>query len=218
MKHLIVFLILISGFTLQNCYKDAINEDKIEKKVIVLDPDKFDVKSFLSSIQGRDGGQNPFNFPESGVTYNPFTAKHTQTAANLSLVDSVSYFRISEVDAFAWDTYWDVYNITYFFKNNTTLVLSRTYAPAYLGQTSTIYPNIAHNQLYSSNPNTYVTIDRTTKREKYVDVYCGKNDKIRLFYVYTVPGLINTAPAIVDTVPINGKICNSSVFNFAFII
>ena len=202
------------GFLIGCLNEEIENETKvfIEQKVMTLDVEKFDKKAFLESLPAglRDGGQNGFNAPASGVTYNPFTG-FNYTVANLRLIDSVKYIRISDANANAWDIYWDIYNITYHFKNGSTLVLDRTYAPETLGQFATYIPNVANNQLELGNNKNYVAFSRINKKEKYTDFGCGL-EKYRFYYSIK----IETDSVRVST--INSKNCGSNNFVVQFIV
>lgn len=214
MKRLFVFSLIIIGFMfVTNCYKDEqpiVNQNHV--KVISVDIEKFDPVKFLAEVSiGRSGGQQNFNFPLSGVLYNPFTAQHTQIVMNLSKVDSVTYSKISTINAFAFNIQWGEYDIVYYFKDGTTRTFLDNYAPKSLGNYSVIIPNVIYNQLKPTNTYNYVSISRTTKSEKYPDLNCGTL-KSRLFYIHQF------GPDSMGVFAITGKNCNSSVFNYEFLV
>ncbi|MFZ1704338.1 MAG: hypothetical protein WAT79_08320 [Saprospiraceae bacterium] len=213
MKRALIFCLIIMGFMFStNCYKEPIIPDPQYEKVISLDIEKFDSKAFMESLPAgaRDGGQNGFNAPASGVTYNPFTG-FNYTVANLRLVDSVKYVKTSDVNANAWDIYWDLYNITYHFKNGSTLVLGRTYAPESLGDFATYIPNVIYNQLDPGNNKNFVAFSRINKKERYTDFGCGV-EKFRFYYSIK----IENDSTRVST--INSKNCVTDAFITQFII
>lgn len=158
----------------------------------------------------RDGGQNPFHFMTDQVTYDPFKPGSPQEAANLQRLDSVKYFRTSQVDAFAFDTSFDIYNITQYFKDGSTKTLSRVYAESELGNTYTYIPDADFNQLAVNNPANTITLKRSVKAEPYFDYGCGRSKK-RFNYTH----YFNSDSVAVNT--INGDRCASNVFSYQLI-
>ena len=208
MKHLI-FITAITGllvFTL-GCLKDEISKD--QNTEIVQSKKYFSIDDFNHS-GFRDGGQNPFQFMTSQVEYDPFRPGYPQTVINIQRLDSVKYFRISEPNAGAFDTEFDIYNITYFFKDGSTKQSSRIYAESILGAAYTYLPDTDYNQLAVNNPNNFETLKRGTRAESYPDHDCGKVKK-RVSYTH----YFNLDSVGVS--PINGDRCASNVFSYQLI-
>lgn len=211
MKHLI-FITAITGlliFTL-GCLKDDLN--KTENTQVVQSKKYFSIDDFNSIEFGgfRDGGQNAFQFATSQVEYDPFKPGYPQTVINIQRLDSVKYFRTSEPNAGAFDTEFDIYNITYFFKDGTTKTSNRIYAESILGNSYTYLPNTDYNQLSVNNPVNYVTLKRGVRSETYVDNGCGKVKK-RFPYTH----YFNIDSIGINT--IDGDRCSSNVFSYQLI-
>ena len=208
MKHLI-FITAITGllvFTL-GCLKDEISKD--QNTEIVQSKKYFSIDDFNHS-GFRDGGQNPFQFMTSQVEYDPFRPGYPQTVINIQRLDSVKYFRISEPNAGAFDTEFDIYNITYFFKDGSTKQSSRIYAESILGAAYTYLPDTDYNQLAVNNPNNFETLKRGTRAESYPDHDCGK---VKKRFSYTHYFNLDS----VGVSPINGDRCASNVFSYQLI-
>lgn len=176
----IIFIITITGlliFTL-GCLKDELTKAEPQQ---AKTHNYFNIEDFEPS--GRDGGQQPFHFMTSQVEYNPFKPGAPQTAINLQRLDSTKYQRIAEPNAGAWDTNFDIYNITYYFKDGTTKTTGRIYAESVIGNSYTYIPDTDYNQLAVNNPVNYVTLTRSRKYETYSDNGCGKI-KRRYFYTH----------------------------------
>lgn len=216
MKH-IIFITAITGllvFTL-GCLKDEVSKEQntqVVKTHKYFSIDDFEMTGF------RDGGQNPFLFMTSGLLYDPFKPGSPQTAFNLHKVVKSEYFRISEPNAFAWDTYWDIYNVTFYFTDGTTKYLSRVYVENSIGSTHTNYHNVNYNQLEISNPNNYVVLVRGRKYENYIDNECGI-PKRRYEYINYFGRTINGV-SVLDSVGANtlqAIKCNTSVLSYNLI-
>ena len=204
----IIFITVITGllvFTL-GCLKDEMTKE--QNTQIVQSKKYFNVDDF--EMTGRDGGQQPFHFMTSQVEYNPFKPGYPQTAINLQRLDSTKYQRIGTPNAGAWGTTFDIYNITYYFKDGTTKSTGRIYAESVIGNSHTYYPDNTYNQLSVNNPANYVTLKRSAKAEKYADNICGK---IKRRFNYT--HYFNTDSVGVNT--IDGDRCNSNVFSYQLI-
>lgn len=211
MKH-IIFITAITGllvFTL-GCLKDEISKE--QNTQVVQSKKYFSVDDFNSIEFGgfRDGGQNAFQFATSQVEYDPFKPGYPQTVINIQRLDSVKYFRTSEPNAGAFDTEFDIYNITYFFKDGTTKTSNRIYAESILGNSYTYLPNTDYNQLSVNNPVNYVTLKRGVRSETYVDNGCGKVKK-RFPYTH----YFNIDSIGINT--IDGDRCSSNVFSYQLI-
>jgi len=208
----LIFITAITGllvFTL-GCLKDEISK---EQSTEIVQPKKyFSIDDFNSPEFGgiRDGGQNAFQFATSQVEYDPFKLGYPQTVINIQRLDSVKYFRISEPNAGAFNTEFDIYNITYFFKDGSTKQSNRIYAESILGAAYTYLPNTDYNQLSVNNPVNYVTLKRGTRSEPYVDNGCGK---VKRRFPYT--HYFNTDSIGVNT--IDGDRCSSNVFSYQLI-
>lgn len=208
MKH-IIFITAITGllvFTL-GCLKDEISKE--QNTQVVQSKKYFSVDDFNHS-GFRDGGQNAFQFATSQVEYDPFKQGYPQTVINIQRLDSVKYFRISEPNAGAWDTEFDIYNITYYFKDGSTKQSNRIYAESILGAEYTYLPDTDYNQLSVNNPVNYVTLKRGTRSETYVDNGCGK---VKNRFPYT--HYFNTDSVGINT--IDGDRCSSNVFSYQLI-
>ena len=208
----LIFITAITGllvFTL-GCLKDELA--KTENTEIVQSKKYFSIDDFNSIEFGgfRDGGQNAFQFATSQVEYDPFKQGYPQTVINIQRLDSVKYFRISEPNAGAFDTEFDIYNITYFFKDGSTKQSSRIYAESILGNQFTYLPDTDYNQLAVNNPNNFETLKRGTRPEPYPDHDCGKEKKR---FTYTHYFNLDS----VGVSPINGDRCSSNVFSYQLI-
>ncbi len=208
MKHLI-FITAITGllvFTL-GCLKDDLN--KTENTQVVQSKKYFSIDDF--EITGfRDGGQNAFQFMTSQVEYDPFKPGYPQTVINIQRLDSVKYFRISEPNAGAFDTEFNIYNITYYFKDGSTKQSNRIYAESILGNSYTYLPDTDYNQLAVNNPNNFETLKRGVRSEPYPDHDCGK---VKKRFSYTHYFNLDS----VGVSPINGDRCVSNVFSYQLI-
>lgn len=217
MRHLI-FITTIVGllvFTL-GCLKEEIGNDSV-KTGKYFNIEDFDPVAFLVKYL-RDGGQNPFLFMTSGVLYDPFKPGSPQTVINLQKVVKSEYFRISEPNAFAWDTDWDVYNVTFYFTDGTIKYFSRVYVENSIGAVHTHYHNLAYNQLPISNPNNYVVLVRSRNYEKYWDNECGI-EKRRYEYINYFGRTLNGV-AVLDSMGANtlqAIKCNTSVLSYNLI-
>lgn len=203
MKHLI-FITAITGllvFTL-GCLKDEIEQPETKGHKY------FSIDDYQA---GRDGGQQPFHFMTDQVEYDPFKPGYPQTAINLQRLDSTKYQRIGTPNAGAWGTTFDLYNITYYFKNGTTKTTGRIYAESVIGASHTYYPDLIYNQLSVNNPVNFITLKRGTRSEPYVDNGCGK---VKRRFPYT--HYFNQDSVGVNT--IDGDRCNSNVFSYQLII
>lgn len=216
MKH-IIFITAITGllvFTL-GCLKDEMTKE--QNTQVVQSKKYFNVDDF--EITGfRDGGQNAFQFMTSQVEYDPFKPGYPQTVINIQRLDSVKYFRISEPNAGAFNTEFDIYNITYYFKDGTTKTSNRIYAESILGASYTYLPDTDYNQLAVNNPVNYITLKRGVRSENYVDNGCGKVKK-RFPYTHYFGQTINGLP-VFDSIGVNtidGDRCNSNVFSYQLI-
>lgn len=207
MKQIITFTLI---FMIFGCLKDEIPKE--QNTQVVQSKKYFSIDDFNSpEFEGiRDGGQNTFQFMTSMVEYDPFKPGYPQTAINIQRMDSVKYFRISEPNAGAFGTEFDIYNITYYFKDGTTKLSSRIYAESVIGASHTYYPDNTYNQLSVNNPSNYVTLKRSTRAETYADNGCGK---IKRRFNYT--HYFNTDSVGVNT--IDGDRCNSNVFSYQLI-
>lgn len=205
-----VFFILFSISVI--CGALACLKEDMPKQIVNADQKShkyFTIESYdMSGL--RDGGQNAFHFETSQVTYDPFKPGYPQEAANLQRLDSVKYFRASQVDAFAFDTSFDIYNITQYFKDGSTKTLSRVYAESELGNTYTYIPDADFNQLAVNNPANTITLKRSLKAESYFDYGCGRSKK-RFNYTH----YFNNDSVAVNT--INGDRCASNVFSYQLI-
>lgn len=219
MKHFIFItaITVLLVFTL-GCLKDEIT--KTENTQVVKSHKYFNVDDFDSLEFGgiRDGGQNAFQFMTSMVEYDPFKPGYPQTVINIQRLDSVKYFRTSQPNANAFDTEFDIYNITYFFKDGTTKTSSRIYAESIIGDSYTYLPDTDYNQLAVNNPNNYIVLKRGLRSENYVDNSCGKVKK-RFPYTHyfgrTVNGIL-----ILDSIGVNtidALQCNTNVFSYQLI-
>lgn len=211
MKH-IIFITAITGllvFTL-GCLKDEISKE--QNTQVVQSKKYFSIDDFNSIEFGgfRDGGQNAFQFATSQVEYDPFKPGYPQTVINIQRLDSVKYFRTSEPNAGAFDTEFDIYNITYYFKDGSTKQSNRIYAESILGNSYTYLPNTDYNQLSVNNPVNYVTLKRGVRSETYVDNGCGKVKK-RFPYTH----YFNIDSIGINT--IDGDRCSSNVFSYQLI-
>lgn len=208
MKH-IIFITAITGllvFTL-GCLKDEISKE--QNTQVVQSKKYFSVDDFNHS-GFRDGGQNAFQFATSQVEYDPFKPGYPQTVINIQRLDSVKYYRTSQPNANAFDTEFDIYNITYFFKDGTTKTSNRIYAESILGNSYTYLPNTDYNQLSVNNPVNFITLKRGVRSEPYVDNGCGK---IKRRFPYT--HYFNNDSIGVNT--IDGDRCSSNVFSYQLI-
>jgi hypothetical protein len=208
MKQILVITTILSllFFTL-GCLKDEISKE--QNTEIVQSKKYFSIDDF--EITGfRDGGQNPFQFATSQVEYDPFRPGYPQTVINIQRLDSVKYFRISEPNAVAWDTEFDIYNITYYFKDGSTKQSNRIYAESILGNQFTYLPDTDYNQLAVNNPNNFETLKRGTRAESYPDHDCGK---VKKRFPYTHYFNLDS----VGVSPINGDRCSSNVFSYQLI-
>lgn len=219
MKHLI-FITAITGlliFTL-GCLKDDIEQkNQNQNTVKYFNIEDFKIDDFIKKYV-RDGGQNPFLFLTSGLLYNPFSAASPQTAINLQKVIKSEYFRISEPNAFAWDRYWDIYNVTFYFTDGTIKYFGRVYVENAIGAVHTHYHNVAYNQLAVSNPNNYVVLIRGRNYEKYIDSECGI-EKRRFEYIHYFGRSLNGV-AVLDSIgasTLESIKCNTSVFSYQLI-
>lgn len=221
MKHLIpIFLPLLLAFIIVGCFKDEVSK---EQNIEVIQTKKyfsvedFDPVQFLIKYL-RNGGQNPFLFITSGLLYDPFKPGSPQTAFNLQKVVKSEYFRISEPGAYAWDKYWDIYNVTFYFADGTTKYLSRVYVENSIGAIHTHYHNINYNQVAISNPNNYVVLVRGARYEKYWDNYCGLEKRRYPYTSYfgrTIDGL-----SVLDSVGTNtleSSQCNANILSYQLI-
>lgn len=205
----IIFITAITGllvFTL-GCLKDEISKEQntqVVKSHKYFNVDDFEITGF------REGGHNPFHFVTSHVEYDPFKPGAPQTAINLQRLDSTKYFRIANPNAGAWDTEFDIYNITYYFKDGTTKLSSRIYAESVLGNQFTYIPDTDYNQLAVNNPINYVKLTRSRKAETYTDNCCGKV-KRRYFYTHH----FNQDSVGFNT--IDGSSCNGTYFSWQLI-
>ena len=208
MKYLILTLFMMFAFI--QCNKD--DQDHITQetpKVTYLDPEGFDMRAFMKEIQGRDGGQNSFMMEQTAVLYNPFTARHTQEAFNIRLLTRVEYFRVSIVNAYAWDRSWDIYNVNFIYADGSIVTRGRVYANAAFGNFHIHYPQVINNQVLPGNNQRFVKLERTTQREKYPDKDFGVI-KNRLFYVHYFE---------LDSIglgAINSRTFGGTVYNFLF--
>ena len=205
----LIFITAITGllvFTL-GCLKDEISKD--QNTQVVQSKKYFSIDNFDHS-GFRDGGQNAFQFMTSQVEYDPFRPGYPQTVINIQRLDSVKYFRVSEPNAGAFDTEFDIYNITYFFKDGSTKQSNRIYAESVLGNSYTYLPDTDYNQLAVNNPNNFETLKRGTRPEPYPDHDCGKEKK-RFLYVH----YFNLDSVGVSV--INGDRCASNVFSYQLI-
>lgn len=215
LKFIVAFFILLFFVT---CSKE--DQPFVENQVKThkyFNVDDFDPSAFLKKYS-RDGGQNPFLFITSGLLYDPFKPGSPQTAMNLQKVVKSEYFRISEPNANAWDTEWDVYNVTFYFTDGTTKYFSRVYVENSIGATYTHYHNVAYNQLPISNPNNYVILVRGRKYEKYIDNECGI-EKRRFEYINYFGRTVNGV-AVLDSIGVStlqAIKCNSSVLSYNLI-
>ncbi len=209
MKHLI-FITAITGllvFTF-GCLKD---EMKKEQNTQVVKTHKYFNVDYFEMTGFRDGGQNAFQFMTSMVEYDPFKPGYPQTAINIQRLDSVKYFRISEPNAGAFDTDFDIYNITYYFIDGTTKTSNRIYAESIIGNSYTYLPDTDYNQLSVNNPVNFITLKRGVRSEPYVDNGCGK---VKRRFPYT--HYFNADSVGVNT--IDGDRCSSNVFSYQLII
>lgn len=218
MKFKTLFIINILILGMYGCLKDDSSiMPEAAKTHKYFSIDDFDPAAFLTKYL-RDGGQNPFLFLTSGLLYDPFKPGSPQTAFNLQKVVRSEYFRISEPNANAWDTEWDVYNVTFHFVDGTTKYLSRVYVENSIGAIHTHYHNVNYNQVAISNPNNYVVLVRGTRAETYIDNACGKVKKrfpYTHFFGHTVDGA-----AVLDSIGVNtldAIQCNSNVFSYQLI-
>lgn len=218
MKFKTLFIINILILAMYGCLKDDSSiMQEAAKTHKYFSIDDFDPAAFLT-IHLRDGGQNPFLFLTSGLLYDPFKPGSPQTAFNLQKVVRSEYFRISEPNANAWDTEWDVYNVTFYFVDGTTKYLSRVYVENSIGAIHTHYHNVNYNQVAISNPNNYVVLVRGTRFEKYWDNYCGL-EKRRYPYTNYFGRTLNGV-AVLDSVGTNtleAIKCNTSVLSYNLI-
>lgn len=208
MKH-IIFITAITGllvFTL-GCLKDEISKE--QNTQVVQSKKYFSVDDFNHS-GFRDGGQNAFQFATSQVEYDPFKPGYPQTVINIQRLDSVKYFRTSEPNANAFDTEFDIYNITYYFKDGSTKQSNRIYAESILGNSYTYLPDTNYNQLAVNNPNNFETLKRGVRSEPYPDHDCGK---VKKRFSYTHYFNLDS----VGVSPINGDRCASNVFSYQLI-
>ena len=202
-KLTIIFSFII-GFLI-GCYDD-LPDDSVESTNThkYFNVDDFEMTGF------RDGGQQPFQFMTSQVEYDPFKPGYPQTVVNIQRLDSVKYFRISQPNAGAFDTEFDIYNITYFFKDGSTKQSNRIYAESILGNSYTYLPDTDYNQLAVNNPVNFITLKRGVKSETYADNICGK---VKRRFPYT--HYFNNDSIRVNT--IDGDRCNSNVFSYQLI-
>jgi len=210
MKFKTLLLINILILAMYGCLKD---DDSIMPEAAkthkYFNIDDFDPAAFLTKYL-RDGGQNAFQFMTSMVEYDPFKSGYPQTVINIQRLDSVKYFRTSQPNAGAFDTEFDIYNITYYFKDGSTKQSNRIYAESILGNSYTYLPDTDYNQLSVNNPVNYVTLKRGTRSELYVDNGCGK---VKRRFPYT--HYFNTDSIGVNT--IDGDRCSSNVFSYQLI-
>lgn len=194
------------GFLI-GCINDEVPEGsdtQVSRTFKYFNVDDFEMTGF------RDGGQNAFQFMTSQVEYDPFKPGYPQTAINIQRLDSTKYQRISEPNAAAWDTEFDIYNITYYFKDGTTKTSNRIYAESILGNQYTYLPDTDYNQLAVNNPVNFITLKRGVKSETYADNICGK---VKRRFPYT--HYFNADSIMVNT--IDGDRCNSNVFSYQLI-
>ena len=210
MKFKTLLLINILILAMYGCLKDDISTmPEAANTHKYFNIEDLDPAAFLTKHL-RDGGQNPFQFMTSQVEYDPFKQGYPQTVINIQRLDSVKYFRISEPNAGAWDTEFDIYNITYYFKDGSTKQSNRIYAESILGNTYTYLPDTDYNQLSVNNPVNYVTLKRGVRSELYVDNGCGK---VKRRFPYT--HYFNNDSIGVNT--IDGDRCSSNVFSYQLI-
>ena len=210
MKFKTLFIINILILGMYGCLKDdASIMPEAAKTHKYFSIDDFDPAAFLTKYL-RDGGQNPFQFATSQVEYDPFKPGYPQTVINIQRLDSVKYYRTSQPNANAFDTEFDIYNITYFFKDGSTKQSNRIYAESILGAAYTYLPDTDYNQLSVNNPNNFETLKRGVRSEPYPDHDCGKEKK-RFSYTH----YFNLDSVGVS--PINGDRCASNVFSYQLI-
>jgi len=202
--HLIFLVCLLSAMVWNlKCTKDEIqkHEPKQESGITEFYSDQF------SDLEGkRDGVQLAFSFPVSQVDFNPFTA--TQTAYNITKIDSVRYDRIDILQAYFYaGVTWGKYHRQIQFDN--LVALDIVFAPIN-GNTYYVFPNIANNQMDNANPNYTVTLIRQSKSEPYFDHRCGKNKK--RFWYTIITGDVSTQSTI------DGDRCSSNLFAYKLII
>jgi hypothetical protein len=208
MKHIIFILFLLSVlFGVVGCLKEDTKSQR-DTNSPLINHKYFTIESVdFSGI--RDGGRRPFHFVTSQVTYDPFTKGYPQEATNIQKLDSVTYVRVEATNAGAFDTSFDIYNITQYFKDGSTKSAT-VYGETKLGDKYTYLPDTDFNQLSVNNPYNFVTLKRGTRAETYTDNVCGKVKK-RFTYIH----YFNQDSVGVNS--IDGDRCISNVFSYQLI-
>lgn len=156
---LTIIMILIAN--IYSCTKD--DNDKEVINYADIDQSK--------TLQYRSGTYYPFNYTISQVTFDDF--KVIYTIQNQNKIDSSVYVLYSNDLSFRYGIYWQLYDVTHYYKDNTSLK-ERVNAPKSIGNKYIKLPDLDQNQLNIDNPENWVMLRKTKTYDKYFSEWCGK--------------------------------------------